>query len=291
MNSYPFLLQSQHSGSAEWRLEAVFDRTFAFYLWHSLRQLDLVDDEVLAQIWQATTTSICAADGACVLRLRDRAVLQEMVAVPSTFPMPASMGTESITMIGDACWATITFPVKPLLLLLHYFVSATLHYHGTLGDSKSMVEVPSIMEQVQPSLKQVPPHPAGCQAKQQALEECSGYQELGDPNAIVIDDISRVPTGHRTILLRSALLLTKLITLSRAVTADSLASKDMAATLWRTLTAVADQLLVHDGEQGCANADICHPPCSDQGDECPVYGCLHSNPVDLVDGSVIKRLP
>ena len=75
-----------------------------------------------------------------------------------------------------------------------------------------------------------------------------------------------MPTGHRTILLRSVLLLTKLIGLSRAVTVDTESTGDMATVLWKALLSTAEQLLTHDSEEGCPNADVCHPPCRDLGD-------------------------
>ena len=75
-----------------------------------------------------------------------------------------------------------------------------------------------------------------------------------------------MPTGHRCILLRSALLLTKLIVLSRAVIVDTESTQDMASVLWKALLSTAEQLRTHDSEEGCPNADVCHPPCRDSGD-------------------------
>ena len=72
-----------------------------------------------------------------------------------------------------------------------------------------------------------------------------------------------MPTGHRCILLRSALLLTKLIVLSTAVTVDTESTQDMASVLWKALLSTAEQLMTHDSEEGCPNTDVCHPSCRD----------------------------
>ena len=177
------------------QLEAVFDRTFAFYLWHSLTKLDLKDDDRISSIWQTTAASICAADGACVLGLRDRSVLTEMVAVPSLLPIPADMVNDSVHMVGDACWSTISLAARPLLLLLHYFVSATLRYQSELAEAiarcNSKEPLPPLRDQIQAILDKDDPHPAGQRARQQAIQQTSkdqvpGEQSLLQPRICVV---------------------------------------------------------------------------------------------------------
>ena len=182
--------QVPHSGPVL-QLEAVFERTFAFYLWHSLTKLDLKDDDRVSSIWQTTTASVCAADGACVLGLRDRSVLTELVAVPSILPIPADMVNDSIHMIGDACWSTITLATRPLLLLLHYFVSATLRHHNDLAEAiarcNSKEPLPPMKDQIQAILDKDHPHPAGQRATQQAIQQTSKDQIPGEQFASTQD--------------------------------------------------------------------------------------------------------
>ena len=186
--------QVPHSGQVL-QLEAVFERTFAFYLWHSLTELDLKDDDRISSIWQTTAASICAADGACVLGLRDRSVLTEMVVLPGILPIPADMVTDSIHMIGDACWSTITLATRPLLLLLHYFVSATLRYQSELAEAvarcNSKEPLPPLRDQIQAILDKDHPYPAGQRARQQTIQQTSkdqvpGEQSLLQPRICVV---------------------------------------------------------------------------------------------------------
>ena len=171
------------------QLEAVFDRTFAFYLWHSLTELDLKDDDRISSIWQTTTASICAADGACVLGLRDRSVLTEMVAVPGIFPIPADMVNASVHMIGNACWSTISLAARPLLLLLHYFISATLRYQSEFAEAiarcNSKEPLPPLRDQIQAILDKDHPHPAGQRARQQTIQQTSKGQIPGEQSLLL----------------------------------------------------------------------------------------------------------
>ena len=186
--------QVPHSGQVL-QLKAVFDRTFAFYLWHSLTELDLKDDDRISSIWQSTTASICAADGACVLGLRDSLVLTEMVAVPGIFPIPADMVNASVHMIGNACWSTISLAARPLLLLLHYFISATLRYQSEFAEAiarcNSKEPLPPLRDQIQAVLNKDHPHPAGQRARQQAIQQTSknqvpGEQSLHQPRICIV---------------------------------------------------------------------------------------------------------
>ena len=209
--------------------------------------------QLLPQLWQATTASACNPDCASALDLSDIAVLGEIAALPPSSPVkPDRIIVTTCSSQKDCPRRPIAAPLQSLLSMVKMIVVLTCEQ----ANSRSCQHMPEQTSAIVWRESQPLPHDHGPE------QQCSQPQAQIQPStqslfAITMQMITqgkdKTFAVHYITSLRSALLVTKLISLTQATNMNSNGSGTVTAILWSTLVAISHSTQQqHNQETGSA---------------------------------------
>ena len=244
--------------------------TIAASLWRALSSSDYdhMHLQSLPQLWQAAIASACNPVNPKALDLTDVALLGEIVAFPPSSPVKPNRIIESTSSGQKDCpRRPIIAPSYSILSMVNIIVMLTSDHSKQTAEAASMCQgksQPLCGEGLSQSLvDQVAPQSSrGIQSQVQNQHNTPCL--LATTKQMVAQRMDKPSATHHKTSLRSALLVTKLISLTQATNVNSSGSQTVTGILWSTLVAIGHSMQ-HQLNQECCGRNKAKSPI-EQGD-------------------------
>ncbi len=244
--------------------------TIATSVWRALSSLDYdhMQLQSLPQLWQAAIASACNPVSAKALDLTDVAVLGEIVALPPSSPVkPDRIIGSTSSGQKDCPRRPITAPLQLILSMVNIIVVLTSDHSKQGAEAANMCQgkqqplcgegfSQSLVDQVAPQSSR------GIQSRVQ--NQHSTQRLLATTEPMVAQRMDKFSATHHKTSLRSALLLTKLISLTQATSVNSNSNETVTGILWSTLVAIGHSMQQQLNQEYCGRSKAKSP--IDQGD-------------------------
>lgn len=196
----------------------------------------------LPQLWQATIASACNPACANALDLTDVAVLGDIAALPPSSPVKPDriIGGMYSSQKDSPRWP-ITAPLQSILSMVNIIVVLTSDHGKQTAEAANMCQgkhQPMCGEGLSQSLIDQVEHQSSRGLQPQAQIQHSTQRLLATTKQMVTQGMDKPSATLYKTSLRSALLVTKLISLTQATKVNSSGSQTVTSILWSTLVAI-----------------------------------------------------
>ncbi len=258
-------------------LEASPYPTIAASVWRALSSLDYdhMQLQMLPRLWQTTIASACNSDCANALDLTDVAVLREIVALPPSSPVkPDRVIGSTCSSQKDCLRQPIAAPLQSILSMVNIIVVLTSDHSKQTADATNICQgkhQPLYGEGLSQSLVDQVEHQSSKGLQPQGHIQHSTQCLLANPLHMVTQGVDRISAARYITSLRSALLVTKLISMTQATKVNSSGSQAMTGILWSTLVGISRSMQQQPNQENGGRRKA-KPPV-EQGDSFIVYAC------------------
>ena len=216
--------------------------------------------QLLPQLWQATIVSACDQDCTNALDLTDVAVLGEIVALPPSSPVKPDRIIESMCSSQKDCpRQPIAAPLQSVLSMVNIIVVLTSDHSKQTAEATNICQgklQPLCGEGLSQSVTDQVAHQSSRGFQPQANNKHSTQRLLATPMQMITQGVDKSSAAQYVISLRSALLVTKLISLTQATKVNSSGSRAMIATLWSTLVVIGHAMQQQPNQENAAVIEL-----------------------------------